>query len=575
MPWKGPDNNPKAAEAYSKGHHYSKAAAAFEKTGDFVRAGKIYEQSGRHVQAGEAFEKAGEFLLAALAYKSRITDAGVEARYLAEGPRDRRRKLSILAARCFEKVGKLPEAATLLEEAGEYSAAAEVAEKLEEYRRAAELYNAAAETSRAIEMFKRAGDDRSADSLRGEQALDEGDHQLAAEAFLRGGDHVRAAEIFVSIEQFESAADCYEAVEAYSEAADAAMRAGARARAAALLEKANDLDKAAEIYRDIGDSDRAMDLFAESGRFFEAAQLGGKSSEDQRVELLQRVEPGHENYRMAVEALAKSFIARGWGSLAVDKLDSIRAGKEVQVEELNLWDLLAQAYESQGNLKMAADLLHRILAVKHNYGDVGSRHRRLLEQIKEQEQQEGAFRSPSDLQDGARYEIQNLLGEGGMGSVYRAFDNLLKRAVAYKVLSEKLAGEPEARRQLIDEARAAAGLNHPNIITVHDIGFANGSTFICMELIEGESYAALLKKKKRLTIAETMHLLVSVCQGLDHAHHRGIVHRDPKPSNLLLTNEDRVKIVDFGLSMPIDQRPGGDRRRNSEIHCARASSRRA
>ena len=176
----------------------------------------------------------------------------------------------------------------------------------------------------------------------------------------------------------------------------------------------------------------------------------------------------------------------------------------------------------------------------------------MLEQIKEQAEREGALRVHSDSQDGSRYEIQNLLGKGGMGSVYRAFDNLLKRAVAYKVLSEKLAAEPEARRQLIDEARAAAGLNHPNIITVHDIGFANGNTFICMELIEGKSYAELLKEN-RLAIAETMHLLVSVCQGLDHAHHRGIVHRDLKPSNLLLTDEKRVKIVDFGLSMPIDQ----------------------
>ncbi len=542
-----------AAEAYSKGHHYSKAAAAFEKTGDFARAGKIYQQSGRHVQAGEAFEKAGEFLLAALAYKSRIADAGVEARYIAEGPRDQRRKLSIRAARCFEKTGKLPEAARLLEEAGEYRGAAEIAEKLQEYRRAAELYNAAGETSRAIEMFKRVGDDRAADSLRGERSLDEGDNEAAAEAFLRSGDHVRAAEIFLGIEQFDRAADCFEAVEAYSEAADAAMRAGAKARAAALLEKANDLEKAAEIYQDIGDSDRAMNLFAESGRYFEAAQLGGKSSANQRLELLQRVETGHEDYRTAVEELAQSFIARGWGSLAVDKLDSLLAGKEVQVEDLNLWDLLAQAYESQGNLKMAADLLHKVLAVKHNFGGLGSRHRRLLEQIQEQERREKAFRGASDLQDGERYEIQNLLGKGGMGSVYRAFDNLLKRPVAYKVLSEKLAGEPEARRQLIDEARAAAALNHPNIITVHDIGFANGSTFICMELIEGESYAALLGRKKRLSVSQTMHLLVSVCQGLDHAHHRGIVHRDLKPSNLLLTNEDRVKIVDFGLSMPIDQ----------------------
>jgi serine/threonine protein kinase len=146
-----------------------------------------------------------------------------------------------------------------------------------------------------------------------------------------------------------------------------------------------------------------------------------------------------------------------------------------------------------------------------------------------------------------------------MGSVYRAYDNLLKRPVAYKVLTEELAKEPKARAQLIEEARAAAALNHPNIITVHDIGLAEEKTFICMELIEGESYAGLLKKKKRLTVPEAMHLLVSVCQGLDHAHHREIVHRDLKPSNLLLTNENRVKIVDFGLSMPIHrgEGPGG------------------
>ena len=138
-----------------------------------------------------------------------------------------------------------------------------------------------------------------------------------------------------------------------------------------------------------------------------------------------------------------------------------------------------------------------------------------------------------------------------MGEVYRAFDRLLSRSLAYKVLSNRLAQDPVARDLLLQEARSAAGLNHPNIITVYDLGIENGRAFICMELVEGESYAKILKRDKRLSLAEIMHLVVSACQGLDHAHHRGIVHRDLKPSNILLTKEHRVKILDFGLAQPI------------------------
>ena len=138
-----------------------------------------------------------------------------------------------------------------------------------------------------------------------------------------------------------------------------------------------------------------------------------------------------------------------------------------------------------------------------------------------------------------------------MGEVYRAFDRLLSRSLAYKVLSSRLARDPVARDLLLQEARAAAGLNHPNIITVYDLGIENGSAFICMELVEGESYAKILKRDQRLSFSEIMHLVVSACQGLDHAHHRGIVHRDLKPSNILLTKDHRVKILDFGLAQPI------------------------
>ena len=548
-----------AAEAYLAGHHYSKAAAAFERGEDYARAGKVYEESGRPMQAGAAFEKAGEFLLAALAYRSQIVEAGVEVRYLAGEHREKRGKLARLTARCFEKVGKLKDAGEVLEEAGEYEAAAEIAAKLGEHRHAAELFTEAGQTARAVEMYKLAGDERTASSLRGEQELSLGNQEAAAESFLRSGDHVRAAEIFITIEQFERAADCYEKVEAYAEAADAAFRAGKKSRAATFFEKANDLEQAAKLYAETGDPERAMNLFAEAGRFFEAAEVARDHSEEKMVEYLQRVGPEDEHYRKAVEVLAIGYIQRGWGSMAVEKLDSLLAGEPVRIEDLDLWDLLSRAHESQGDIKIAAELLHNMLRLQHNYKDVGIRQRKLLEQIEEQESRERLSQSAADSHAQERYVVQDLLGQGGMGSVYRAYDNLLKRPVAYKVLTDALAKEPKARAQLIEEARAAAGLNHPNIITVHDIGLAEEKTFICMELIEGESYASLLSRKKRLTVVEAMHLLVSVCQGLDHAHHREIVHRDLKPSNLLLTVENRVKIVDFGLSMPIHrgEGPGG------------------
>jgi len=204
-------------------------------------------------------------------------------------------------------------------------------------------------------------------------------------------------------------------------------------------------------------------------------------------------------------------------------------------------------------------LMRRSLSC-YNYEDVDQRRTRLLEKIAEEKQRESSFngmlvagKSSGDegAVDGSRYKLDELIGKGGMGEVYRAFDRLLSRPLAYKVLSSKLARDPTARDQLLQEARAAAALNHPNIITIHDLGIQDGRAFICMELIEGESYASILKREESLPIAEVMHLIVSACQGLEHAHHRGIVHRDIKPSNILLTKEHRVKILDFGLAQPI------------------------
>ena len=145
------------------------------------------------------------------------------------------------------------------------------------------------------------------------------------------------------------------------------------------------------------------------------------------------------------------------------------------------------------------------------------------------------------------YEVVALLGTGGMGEVYRARDPRLNRDVAVKVLAR--AGVEAARQQrLLDEAQAASALNHPNIITVYDVGTHDGTPFIVSELIEGRSLREIMARAP-LSVRELLDLGVQMADGLAAAHQAGIVHRDFKPENVMVTRDGRVKILDFGLAL--------------------------
>ena len=403
---------------------------------------------------------------------------------------------------------------------------------------------------------------REAANLLGDEKLSGGDALAAAESFLKGGDHIRAAEIFETEGRFERASECYEQAGAYNEAASAALQADAKGRAADLFLKAGNKEKSAELYFELGDFDLASLLFANSNRFFDAAKSAAEAnSETKMVEFLQQVPASDPNYPFAVVQLARAFVRRGWASLAGDKLRTVLAGREVTGDSLELWDELARAEESEGNLNEAADILRRVIVVRYDYRGANERYKRLQKQIEDEQTRAETIKSAKPIvthHDKARYEIPGMLGKGGMGSVYKAFDRLLKRPVAYKVLAESLAKDPTAREQLLAEARAAAALNHPNIVTVYDLGYDGDNAFICMELIEGETYQGILRKQTWLDIPDALHWLVSVCQGLDHAHSRGIIHRDMKPSNVLLTADHRVKILDFGLARPAEDEKSGE-----------------
>ncbi|MGD9346225.1 MAG: protein kinase, partial [Candidatus Aminicenantes bacterium] len=146
-----------------------------------------------------------------------------------------------------------------------------------------------------------------------------------------------------------------------------------------------------------------------------------------------------------------------------------------------------------------------------------------------------------------RYKILSELGRGGMGVVYKALDTRLKRTVALKFLPAELTEDKAAKDRFVQEAQAAAALEHPNICTVYEVDEAEGQAFIAMSYIEGKSLKEMLKDGP-LDIDEAKDIAIQVAGGLNEAHEKGIVHRDIKPANIMLTEKGQVKITDFGLA---------------------------
>ena len=151
-----------------------------------------------------------------------------------------------------------------------------------------------------------------------------------------------------------------------------------------------------------------------------------------------------------------------------------------------------------------------------------------------------------------RYEIDRLIGEGGMANVYLAHDSILNREVAVKVLRGDLAGDEKFVRRFQREALSASSLSHPNFVEIYDVGEDDGNFYIVMEYIEGKTLKQLIKKRGVLTLSETMDILLQLLDALSSAHDSYIIHRDIKPQNIMIKESGLVKITDFGIGMAIN-----------------------
>ena len=146
------------------------------------------------------------------------------------------------------------------------------------------------------------------------------------------------------------------------------------------------------------------------------------------------------------------------------------------------------------------------------------------------------------------YEITGGIGAGGMGEVYRAHDTKLGRDVAIKVLPEAFACDPERLSRFQREAKMLAALNHPNIATIYGLERSNGTSYLVMELVSGETLAERVKREGALPIEKVLAICKQIAEALETAHQKGIIHRDLKPANVKVTAEGKVKVLDFGLA---------------------------
>ena len=154
-----------------------------------------------------------------------------------------------------------------------------------------------------------------------------------------------------------------------------------------------------------------------------------------------------------------------------------------------------------------------------------------------------------------RYEILELIGSGGMANVYKARCHRLNRLVAIKILKSDLADNADFRRRFHDESQAVAQLSHANIVSVYDVSTNPDREYIVMELIDGITLKQYMERRGRMDWRESLHFISQIMRGLSHAHSRGIIHRDIKPGNIMISEQGVVKVMDFGIARALAVEP--------------------
>jgi eukaryotic-like serine/threonine-protein kinase len=579
----------RAAELYEKAgqfrpaaHEYlncgesERAAKLFMQAKDYRKAAEIYEELGRWHEGGEAYERLGLREKAAELYE-RFFDQELQlvrgnARKLSSEVRDR----AVFVADFAESQGEMIKAAKIRERAGFVMEAARALAAAGKVDEAAKLYVSAKQPLQAAKLYEERGDTKKAASYRAEAALLRGDHIEAADELTKAGEFLRAADLYVDAGERLKAAAQFEQGRDFRSAAEQYGLAEEFADAARCYEEAGDYYRSSDLYHKLGNLEGELRCLGSMRAYFRLGRLLLEHDRKQEaLQELQKVDKLDQNFQEACELQGDILAAMGQHPVALGKYRQAVAGTEPSGNNLSIFFKTADCLQATGDLTGALTLYEKVQAVDYFYEDAQERVKSLREELgasggggaaprsKGWSQDEaGLARRPANVlknaspttgEDKIRYDVIEEIARGGMGVVYQAKDVVLNRIVAYKILSDNLKGNPTAVKYFLREARAAAALSHPNIVTVFDAGEQQGEYYMAMEFVEGETLKGLITRSGPFHEKLIRFIVVHACRGLQYAHDRGIVHRDIKSGNMMLTKEKTLKIMDFGLAKFLEE----------------------
>jgi tetratricopeptide (TPR) repeat protein len=411
----------------------------------------------------------------------------------------------------------------------------------------------------AARLLERDGQAAVAHRLLARFHEERGQTEAAAEQFEAAGELLRAAELAQGLGQLARAAELFERAGELARAAQGWREAGEPARAGEAFERAQLFDEAAACFREAGDLAGQVRALERAGQLFEAARVAREGGDARlAIRSLQQVPYDHERWTEAALDLVGIYEANGHADLAVHKAEEILHTKGEDAVPLPVCDRLSRRLEEQDDVERALALLEVIRRRDVAWPELAAR----IEGLRKRRSElrgvpapaaEAPLATTDAFSAGFRYEILEEIGRGGMGIVFRARDRRLGREVALKRLPDNLRAIPHAVKLFLREARAAASLNHPNIVTVHDAGQEGDGYFITMELLSGSPLHRILHQRGRLTARSTAQLGLQAANGLHYAHGQRIVHRDVKTANLFFTSARALKIMDFGIAKTLEE----------------------
>ncbi|HUK56548.1 MAG TPA: protein kinase [Nitrospiria bacterium] len=527
-----------AAEIFEKARNFGEAARLYEKTGYFQKAASCYERSQAYGKAADLLEKL--YLQENIRMKTTMPTA------------DQRQIVNSYAqhsGRLFVKAGDPVKAAQILSLGGYSADAAEAYLSVKDYQKAADLYYQGKNYLKAAELYKQMGNAKKAHLISAEMYLDERNYLEAARMFEKAEDFLQAGDLYEKAGEMKKAGEMLIKGGDFGRANEIFQSSGDTLLAAQALEKAKRYKEAARLYLQSGAYEVAARLLDESGDYYEAGMIFHKLGRmENTVAFLQKVDTQSEHYYAASLALGQIFMDRGMLDAARERYKKLINKKEIGPDNLDPYYNLALVYEKNREYQNALLLFEKVMAENYNYKDVRN-HVDLAREALRREQSAAESRKAADASGPkGRYKLSKKLGQGGMGVVYLAEDTVLNRIVAYKVLPPSVRDNPKVLENFLQEARVAAAINHPNIVTIYDTGSEGVEPYIVMEFVDGITLKELLEKSPSIPTKDLVAIAKQICQGLEYAHNKNVIHRDIKPANVMINKEHTVKIMDFGLA---------------------------